>query len=72
MNENREHVASVVTKHVMRLSPEMTDVGITVAEPARGPAALKTWFYPAATVGHEFVYEEDRNLERNSHATEKK
>ncbi|MGA7928858.1 MAG: hypothetical protein WCA20_23035 [Candidatus Sulfotelmatobacter sp.] len=43
---------------------------LTFAErPYSEPAAILTWFYPGATVGHEFIYpkNEERELSRDLH-----
>lgn len=41
---------------------------ITLAEPESGTAALVKWFYPGRTIGHEFVYPQQEEMQI-AHAT---
>jgi hypothetical protein len=39
------------------------DTVITIGEPETGDPALLKWFYPGRSIGHEFIYSEQRERE---------
>lgn len=55
--------ATVLTISNYRLTPTETNVMTFAERPANSPQALKAWFYPGETGGHEFVYPKARAVE---------